>query len=328
MERGGDVGTSSAPVSHPPQQLAPGLEQVKRFRPSLRYELVGCALNGHELVGTDAARLRPEDRIFARQGDGFRWYRCLRCDAWFPMLDPVDPAALTPPALDDIALPLRGRPLRDRYVLRVIAVERAFHVLALGALAVAIFLFAANRRYLHHEYTRILAALQGGLGGPVVSAHSGVVSDINRLFALSTAELYLAGAAVAVYTAVLVAEMVGLWRARRWAEYLTLCETGILVPFELYELSGGVSALKVLTLALNLVVVLYLFWAHRLFGVRGGARAEQAERARDTGWAPLRRASLPALLSAPAAETVSPPAPHLHLEREPRTRDAGAPARE
>ena len=58
----------------------PGTERPRRYRPKLRYELIGCGLHGHELLGTDAAALRPQDDLFAREGGGLRWYRCLRCD--------------------------------------------------------------------------------------------------------------------------------------------------------------------------------------------------------------------------------------------------------
>src|SRR5487761_1573908 len=185
----------------------PGTEKPRRFRPKLRYELIGCGFHGHELVGTDARRLRPEDGLFARQGPaGTRWYRCLRCDSWIPLPDPANPTRETPADRDEIELPLRGRPLRDRYVLRLIAVDRAVHVLVLTALTVAIFAFATHRDLLRHEYTKILNDLQGGLGGPVFGAHSGVVSDLNRLFALSQRDLYLAGTALAAYTAVLALE--------------------------------------------------------------------------------------------------------------------------
>jgi hypothetical protein len=49
--------------------------------------------------------------------------------------------------------------------------------------------------------------------------------------------------------------------------------------------------LKIVTLVLNLVVVAYLLYAHRLFGVRGGGRADRAEREADTGWPALERAT-------------------------------------
>ena len=287
-------------------QPAPGTEQPRRFRPSLRYELIGCGLHGHELLGTDARRLRHEDALFARQDEeGIRWYRCLRCDAWLPLLEPGSPSVETPPNRDRVELPLRGRPLRDRYVLRAIAVDRALHVAVLAAIAVAIFLFASHRSLLRHDYTRILADVQGGLGGPVNDTRSGIVSELNKLFALSTTRLYLTGAAVASYTAVLAVEMVGLWRARRWAEYLTFAETGILVPFEIYELTKTVSYLKILTLVINLTVVVYLLFRHRLFGLRGGSAAEHAERERDSGWEALERATPSGQLVPPAGVDLS-----------------------
>src|SRR5947207_13656229 len=111
----------------------------------LRYELLSCSFRGHELVGTDASALRPEDHLVAREMDGTRWYRCLRCDSWVPMAPPSEPRRVHPPDRDEIELPLRGRPLRERYVLRLIAVDRAIHVVVLGVLAVAIFVFVTHR---------------------------------------------------------------------------------------------------------------------------------------------------------------------------------------
>ena len=279
----------------------PGTDKPRRYRPQLRYELIGCGLHGHALVGTDAAHLRPSDRLVVRDHDGLRWHRCLRCDSWLPLPLPKDPSRPFPPDRVDIDLPLRGRALRDRYVLRLIAADRVIHVLVLGTLAVAIFLFARHRGQLHRDYTQILADLQGGLGGPINNTGHGVFSELNRLFALSARDLYLAGAAVSAYTAVLAFEAFGLWFARRWAEYLTLIETGVLVPIEIYELTTKASALKVLTLVINLAVVAYLLISKRLFGMRGGGAAERAERQADSGWAALERADpyLAADVSAP-----------------------------
>jgi uncharacterized membrane protein (DUF2068 family) len=65
------------------------------------------------------------------------------------------------------------------------------------------------------------------------------------------------------YAALFVTEGVGLWLGRRWAEYLTAIATGSLVPFELYELVRGFSALRVLTLSVNLAVVAYLVYQLR-----------------------------------------------------------------
>src|SRR5580693_8599078 len=177
---------------------APGTEKPRRFRPKLRYELVGCGLHGHEILGTDASALRPEDELFARESGGLRWYRCLRCDSWVALTPPDHPTQKYPPPRDEVTLPLRGKPLRDRYVLRLIAVERVFHFVVLGALAAAVLLFADNRAVLNQDFTKILTGLQGGLGGPVSTNH-GIVHDLRSLFAISIRSLYLVGVAIAAY---------------------------------------------------------------------------------------------------------------------------------
>src|SRR5580704_4056578 len=265
---------------------APGTERPRRYLPKLRYELVGCGLHGHELLGTDAAALRAEDSLFARDSGGLRWYRCLRCDSWVALCPPERPRVLHPPSREQISLPLRGRPLRDRYVLRLIAIDRVIHFLVLSALATAIFLFASNKAALNADFTKILNDLQGGLSGSVNSNH-GIVHDLHNLFAISIANLYVAGTAVAAYSVLEGTEAVGLWLGRRWAEYLTFVATVIFVPYEIYELTKSVSALKVIAL----VIMAYLLIAKRLFGLRGGGKAERAEHDKDTGWAPIERAT-------------------------------------
>jgi len=269
----------------------PGTEPPRRHRPKLRYELIGCGLHGHALLGTDAARLRPGDGLFAREAGGLRWYRCLRCDSWVALPPPGQTSAGYPPRREDVVLPLRGRALRDRYVLRLIALDRVLHFLVLTSLAVALLLFARNRAMLNADFTRILKDLQGGLGGPVNNSSHGVVHDLQRLFAVSLSNLYLVAAAAAAYAALEGTEAVGLWLARRWAEYLTLIATVVFVPYEIYELTKGISWLKLLTLAINLLIVIYLLLAKRLFGLRGGGAAEQAERAQDNGWPAIERAT-------------------------------------
>ncbi len=86
-------------------------------------------------------------------------------------------------------------------------------------------------------------------------------------------------------------EAIGLWLGRRWAEYLTFVETVVFVPYEIYELTKSVTALKVLTLVINLAIVAYLLFSKRLFGLRGGGRAERAEYDADVGWPAIERAT-------------------------------------
>lgn len=277
---------------------APGTQRPRRFRPQLRYELIGCGLHGHELLGTDAATLRAEDALFARDAAGLRWYRCLRCDCWVALSPPVAPTAVHPPDRQQVVLPLRGRPLRDRYVLRLIAVDRILHFVVLAAIAVAVFLFAGHETILNADFTQILNAVQGGLGGPVHNTDSGIVRAIQHLFTINTTHLYLVGIGVASYAVLEGTEAIGLWRGRRWAEYLTFLATVVFVPYEIWELTKTVSPLKVLALVINLAIVIYLLLAKRLFGLRGGSAAARAQHDADTGWAAIERATPP---SAPSS---------------------------
>lgn len=269
----------------------PGTERPRRYRPKLRYELIDCGLHGHALLGTDAARLRDEDDVFAREADGLRWYRCLRCDSWVALSAPRQPTAQYPPRREEIELPLRGKALRDRYVLRLIALDRVLHFLVLAALAVALFLFAHDRAVLNADFTRILKDMQGGFGGPVNNSNHGIIHDLRRLFAANITNLYLVAAAAAAYAVLEGTEAVGLWLGRRWAEYLTFVATVVFVPYEVYELTKSVTWLKLLALVINVIIVAYLLLAKRLFGLRGGGKAERAERAKDNGWAALERAA-------------------------------------
>jgi uncharacterized membrane protein (DUF2068 family) len=270
----------------------PGVDQVKpsRWRPRLHYELLACALAGHELIGIDARALSQDDRLVAREVDGVRWHRCLRCDSWLPVAAPADPAREHPPARDEIELPLRGKPLRDKIVLRVIAVNRLLHFVVLGALAVVIFAFASHRDALRGRFYRIVSDLQTGTSAQHPADH-GLLHDIDRAFSLESGTLRLVGAVFLVYALVEGVEAFGLWYAKRWAEYLTFVVTASLLPLEVYELAHRVSVLKIITIAINLAVVVYLLLAKRLFGLRGGVAAEERERERDVGWPALERSA-------------------------------------
>jgi hypothetical protein len=50
-----------------------------------------------------------------------------------------------------------------------------------------------------------------------------------------------------------------------------------------------VTPFKIVAFAINIAIAAYLLWAKRLFGVRGGAEADERERRRDLGWDALER---------------------------------------
>jgi len=62
------------------------------------------------------------------------------------------------------------------------------------------------------------------------------------------------------YAALRFCEGTGLALKQRWAEYLTMVTTGVLVPVEVYEIYVHPTWGKLVVLAVNLVVVAYLAW--------------------------------------------------------------------
>jgi uncharacterized membrane protein (DUF2068 family) len=246
-------------------------------------------------VGTDAAEVRFEDAAIVRQYATVRWHRCLRCDTWVGLEPPAEPARQYPPGRDEIEIPARGKALRDKVVLRLIAIDRAIHFIVLGLLGVAVLLFANHENSLRDTYYRILTDLQGGVGGGPVqnTGHVGILHDLDKLFSLRRGTLREVGAALLGYGLLEGIEAVGLWMTKRWAEYLTFLATTILLPFEIYELIHGATPLKIIGFIINVAVVIYLLYAKRLFGLRGGGRVDEELRAHDVSWEAIERATPP-----------------------------------
>ncbi|MEO6955609.1 MAG: DUF2127 domain-containing protein [Antricoccus sp.] len=267
-------------LREPPGIIPPG--ETKRR--GIQYELIGCGLRGHELVGRDISVVAAEDADLVRDEGGLRWYRCLRCDAWVPMVRTDGSSSETesnPKPIDRsvITVPQRGKLLRDRYVLRLIAIDRASHFIVLGVIAVFIVLFAEHQHQWATRFVKVLNNLQQALGG-----HSALVNEIEKSFTLKSSTVWIAAGLVAAYALLEGVEAIGLWFAKRWAEYLTFIATTVLLIPEIYEIAQGTSWLKIVTMILNIAVVVYLLVAKRLFGIRGGGAAEAAERRRDIGW--------------------------------------------
>jgi uncharacterized membrane protein (DUF2068 family) len=187
--------------------------------------------------------------------------------------------------------------LRDRYVLRLIALDRAIHVVVLSVLAVVLFTFAHHDATLHRDYVNIMNDLSGTTPGE--SQLRGVLGYLRKAFEYSPHRLIQLGLVVIGYAALEASEMVGLWFAKRWAEYLTFVATTALVPLEVYELTLSVSVFKVVTLVINLAIVVYLLFAKRLFGMRGGHRAVIARRAELSGWTAIDKATPKLPMGAP-----------------------------
>jgi uncharacterized membrane protein (DUF2068 family) len=83
---------------------------------------------------------------------------------------------------------------------------------------------------------------------------------------------------VLAYGILQLTEATGLWLMRRWGEYVAVVGTSIFIPLEVYELIEHLTWLKVAAFVVNVAAVVYLLWSKRLFGIRGGHAAFDAER--------------------------------------------------
>jgi uncharacterized membrane protein (DUF2068 family) len=273
---------------------APGTQDPRRRR-QLDWELITCGVRGHVLVGRDAENVREQDALVARESGDVRWHRCLRCDTWIALPRPPQSTREFPPDRSEIEVPTRGRALRDKITLRLIAVDRAIHFLVLGLLGTGVLIFTSDRANLRAGFYRVLAALQGGVaGGPVqTSGHVGILHDLDKFFTLRSGTLIEIGIGLIAYGALEGVEAVGLWYGKRWAEYLTFISTTVLLPLEIYELAHRATPLKIIGFLINVAVVLYLLFRKRLFGLRGGAAADEAARMSDAGWPAIEQATPP-----------------------------------
>lgn len=81
---------------------------------------------------------------------------------------------------------------------------------------------------------------------------------VEKLISTDDKKLAAVGGGGLAYGVMFSVEAVGLWRQKRWAEYLTAVVTASFIPFELYGLVHELSVAKLVTLVLNAAVVAYL----------------------------------------------------------------------
>jgi uncharacterized membrane protein (DUF2068 family) len=144
--------------------------------------------------------------------------------------------------------------------IKVIIVERIIKAIVLIALAVGL-LVAGRTGALTGwaDYAQEQLNLQAG--------NSFIVQILLKLIVYvgNFSHTTLLAVAAIVYALLEGTEGVGLAMRRRWAEYLTVIATGILIPYEAYEVIHKVTLFKVGALLLNVAVVGYLAYRKRLF---------------------------------------------------------------
>jgi uncharacterized membrane protein (DUF2068 family) len=261
------------------------LHRARRFS----LDLLWCAARGHALAGTTAPGDGAEPLLLVETAEGHRLHRCLRCLDYVEHPAPAKPVGPSV-TIDGVKIPARGRALRDALVLRLIAVDKGVHAALLALVGIALVFLSGNRASAHDSFLRVVVALNGSSSTPDQVEHRlhGVLGRVDWLLRLHTGTLYAAAGAVLAYAALNAVEAVGLWRMRRWAEYLSALATSLFLPIEIYELIDHITVFRVGTLIANLAIVGYLVYAKRLFGLRGGARAEHRLRMQDASWDAVR----------------------------------------
>jgi uncharacterized membrane protein (DUF2068 family) len=71
------------------------------------------------------------------------------------------------------------------------------------------------------------------------------------------------GLGAVAYGSLFLVEGTGLWRGKRWAEYLTVITTGLLIPVEIFEIVRRPTFVRVSALVINVGAVVYLVYRLR-----------------------------------------------------------------
>ena len=229
-----------------------------------------CGRRGHLTYAPAEDDLRA--RLHAETALGPAW-RCLRCGV-FVLGEPK----LAGPAADAPLVP-RGRALRDAIILRLLAVERFTKGLFVLAAGYGVIQFRGSRDAIErafHEDVPLLKPFTDKIGWNL--ENSAIVETIRRVVEARSDTLLWVAIALVVYGVLQLVEGAGLWLLKRWGEYFALIATSLGLPIEIYELTERLTWFRVATLVINVAAVVYLLVSKRLFGLRGGHKAYEAER--------------------------------------------------
>jgi len=141
-------------------------------------------------------------------------------------------------------------PAHTHRALLVIAAYKLVKALGLVIVAIAAFNLIKSER--------VAALADWVMQLPVHQGHPHVIALVDELLGLGPRKYLAIGIVSCVYASVFVVEGWGLWREKRWAEYLTVVVTSSLIPLELWEIFHHFTWLKILALVLNVAIVWYL----------------------------------------------------------------------
>lgn len=147
---------------------------------------------------------------------------------------------------------------------------------------------SSDARVSHHKGLRTIALVEAAKGGIVLVIGFGLLSFLGRdadafaehlvsrlhlnpahhyphvfieaMAEVTDSKLWMLASLAALYSLLRFIEAYGLWRQRRWAEWLAALSGAVYVPVEIYEIAHHVSWLKVGALVINLAIVAYMVW--------------------------------------------------------------------
>lgn len=238
--------------------------------PAVDWNLRTCGRKGHVTYAPSEPELRA--KLQAETPVGKSW-RCLRCGT-FVVGEPIGagPAA-------DAPLVLRGRALRDAVILRLLAVERFAKGTLVLLAAYGVFRFRSHQDAVQRAFNEDLPLIK-----PIADKihynleNSAVVHTLRTVIEANSKALFWIAIGLIVYGCLQLVEGLGLWLLKRWGEYFAVVATSFFIPIEIYELTERVTWVRVAALVINIAAVIYILLSKRLFGLRGGKAAYEAER--------------------------------------------------
>jgi uncharacterized membrane protein (DUF2068 family) len=99
---------------------------------------------------------------------------------------------------------------------------------------------------------------------------------ISKLTTLSPKKLEWLGVGSFIYAALFLTEGIGLIRQKRWAEWLAIISSSGLIPLELYEVIAHANWRRLIVLAINIAIVIYLIYQLRAGSAESKLKAENS----------------------------------------------------
>ncbi|MBI5682120.1 MAG: DUF2127 domain-containing protein [Deltaproteobacteria bacterium] len=100
-----------------------------------------------------------------------------------------------------------------------------------------------------------------------------VESAIKRLGMVGNGTIIGVGTGMFFFASLNLTESYGLYKRRRWAEWLTVLATSLFIPFEVYEVIQAQTLFRIGALVLNIAIVYYLAKHKELFKSKPGYKA-------------------------------------------------------